>query len=189
MPVKIRNAVIILLLVLIAVLTGLIVYLDQLASRNRAPAGQAEQPAGRPNLRPVPNQDQFTKYEYALPRAPNTDPGQSVYSPVAQLRGRIAAFSPETVTLTVAGQPHELALPDQLRLFCVPEIHTDKKGRSVPGREIYFDMKSETVGQVTPRSRVTALFAPGREIGAVVDVTPEDRMTAKLIISYDCNPN
>ena len=73
MPVKLRNAIVLSLLVLIAVLTALTAFLDRRSRDTRRAPDTSEKSAGNPDLRPVPNEDNFTKYEYALPRADKND--------------------------------------------------------------------------------------------------------------------
>ena len=73
MSVKLRNAIVLSLLVLIAVLTALTAFLDRQSRDARKTPNTAEKSAGNPDLQPVPNQDKFTKYEYALPRVDNND--------------------------------------------------------------------------------------------------------------------
>jgi hypothetical protein len=188
MPDKVQNLIVGILLLFIVLGTVVILYLNRSAAHTavvRPVNGPTQAP--RTDVLPVPNQDKFTKYEYILPRKPNNDKSQSVYSSVAQLRGRIVSSGLSSFTVSVAGNIQTVAIPGAVRLYCVPAVYTDPSGHTEKGREIYFDFTDDTTtGKAASAGEVTALLTSGREVGAVVDVTPDNRMTARIIISYDC---
>jgi hypothetical protein len=57
-----------------------------------------------PPQRPLPDQNKFTRTAFIMNRNDNTKPAASVYSDVAQIRGKVRFWLKDSLTVDVAGE-------------------------------------------------------------------------------------
>lgn len=127
----------------------------------------------------------FSKKGFIVPLESNAK--GSIYSARAQIRGTVVSWKQMSVSVQVADEVREVAMPGAVYVYCAPKYFTDSAGKQVLSSTVWMNIKEpEQLGKLLPSTNLPSAFPKRADITILVNVDEKDTFTAYFVGGYGC---